>query len=293
MPFLFLTSQITHKKECMKKRHRKEEDSAKTQPIASYFPKDEERASLFTSFRSAVTVEAALVLPLFLLALCCFCYLLEIMAIQTTIHSAAGQAGKELAKEAYIRPLALPSRIENDIVESVGAERLNRSIIRGGAGGIDCSKTVISPKTGIIQMRIEFQAELPINVFGRLSLTCKDEFRIKGWTGYVREGFDTAKEDVVYVTDTGLVYHRDYHCTYLDLSIRSANRSGIEDMRNEDGEKYRACEKCGGKAGENVYITDRGNRYHSSLSCSGLKRSVYTVPVSEVFGKGGCVRCGR
>ncbi|MCQ2507536.1 MAG: pilus assembly protein, partial [Dorea sp.] len=42
-----------------------------------------------------------------------------------------------------------------------------------------------------------------------------------------------------------------------------------------------------------VYVTDYGDRYHSSLSCSGLKRTVYSVPKSEAIGKGACSKCAK
>lgn len=292
MSFQLVYSHRTEHKINLKQQIRKEEDSTRTHPIIYENPEKEERTSLFTSLKGAITAEASMVLPLFLLAVCCLCYLLEIMAIQLNVHSAAHSVGREIAKEAYAVPLVIPSKVEADIVKIIGTEKIERSIIKNGSSGIDCSKTRISSGTGILHMNVEYEIVLPISLFGTLSLPCKEEFQMKGWTGYVKNGFSGNREEVVYITDTGIVYHRDYHCTYLELSIHMVGKSEINNMRNDYQEKYYPCEKCGNRAGEQVYITNQGNRYHSSLGCSGLKRIVYAVPISEVMGKGVCSRCG-
>ena len=97
----------------------------------------------------------------------------------------------------------------------------------------------------------------------------------------------------VYVTETGLVYHKDYHCSHLDLSIRMTHLELVEGLRNENGGKYYPREHCVKGNGGNIYITNSGDRYHSSLSCSGLKRTIYAIPISEAAGKGACSRCGQ
>lgn len=269
---------------------RKEEDSAMTQSISS-FPEDEEGASLLPSFSGSISIEAAFVTPIFFLAVCCLCYLLEVMSVQSYVRSALHDAGKELAKETYMIPMVSPSKIEDDMVKNIGADRLNRSIIKGGSNGLDASGTVVIPGSGKIQMHVKYEIILPISMFGILTMECEDGFSMKGWNGYNGDGIFTPREDIVYITETGVVYHKDYNCTYLDLSIQMVSKSSIGSLRNQNGEKYHACERCGG-AGDKVYITGQGNRYHSSLGCSGLKRKVYAVPVSEVLGKGACSRCG-
>ena len=122
----------------------------------------------------------------------------------------------------------------------------------------------------------------------------KETMRIKAWTGYEAGGVGEEDDQIVYVTDTGVVYHKNPHCTHLDLSIHAAASSELNSLRNENGGKYHACEKCvhGSSMGGSVYITDQGDRYHNSLTCSGLKRTVYTARISEVPGKRACSKCG-
>lgn len=100
--------------------------------------------------------------------------------------------------------------------------------------------------------------------------------------------------ELVYVTETGIVYHRNYQCTYLEPSVRSVAKTQLGELRNSSGGIYHLCERCGWMPGNdgNCYVTDYGDCYHTSLSCSGLKRKVYTVPLSEVKGKGACSKCG-
>ncbi len=122
--------------------------------------------------------------------------------------------------------------------------------------------------------------------------------RVRAWTGRTGsggeedEGEDSGEEETVYVTVTGKVYHRDENCSHIKLSVQTVSRDSLKTKRNASGGKYHACEKCGGGSSDSVYVTVFGDRYHSSLSCSGLKRSVKEVPVSQVKGWRACSKCG-
>ena len=146
---------------------------------------------------------------------------------------------------------------------------------------------------GIMELRASYHVYLLLPVFGNVVVPMEESCRVKGWTGYERAGFLAEDEETVYITETGMVYHRDYHCNYLELSARMVPAEIVEDLRNESQGKYYPCERCAHKgAGSGVYITDYGDRYHTSLSCSGLKRTIYAVPLSEAVGKGACSKCG-
>lgn len=243
--------------------------------------------------KGSITVEAAMAVPIFFLAVVCLLYLMEMTAIRTAVRSGLQYAGKRAAEEASALTMVMPSQLEKDVIHAIGPKRLDRSIVVGGSGGIQCDRSRMSVRTGIGELEVTYQVRLPIPMFGVAPIRYQEKMRIKAWVGYEKPGFGKDDDKTVYVTETGTVYHMDYHCTHLELSIHMVLPEEIETLRNTGGGKYYPCEYCMRDGKNGVYITDTGDRYHSSLSCGGLKRTIYAVPMSEAVGKGACSRCGR
>lgn len=195
-------------------------------------------AHMEKSKKGSITVEAAMAVPIFFFAVVSLLYLMEIMAVQTAVRCGLQDAGKQVAAEAVEVKMIIPAQLESDIVNSVGAGRLERSIVVGGSSGISCAGSYVSPVTGIGEIKAKYKVKIPIPMFHVPPLTYEEKMRIKLWTGYEKGGLKTDDDEIVYVTETGIVYHRDYHCTHLDLSIHMASSSELNMLRNESGGKY-------------------------------------------------------
>ncbi len=262
-------------------------------PLKKTFLNSRGRVSSSVSVKASITVEAALAVPVFFLAMVTILYLFEMAAIQTTVRAGLQYAGKKAAKEAYLTKTVLPASIEEDLVSAIGSDRLSRSIVIDGSSGISCEKSWMSPRTGIGTLKVTYRVRLPISFFGSLSRKYEVSMKIKSWVGYEKEAFGSDSQEIVYITETGLVYHRNYHCTYLDLSIHAVSAADLTNLRNASGGRYKACNRCHPSSSGQVYIANYGDSYHGNIFCSGIKRTVYSVPLSEVMGKGACTKCGQ
>lgn len=129
------------------------------------------------------------------------------------------------------------------------------------------------------------------------SLWLHTSVKVRAWTGKEWEVFQDSgrqEEEMVYVTEKGRVYHRNPGCSYLNPSVNQVGSAYMASMTNQYGQHYSACEICcaGQAPGGSVYITSSGNRYHNLESCSGLKRTVRMVKHAQVKGMPACSRCG-
>jgi len=118
--------------------------------------------------------------------------------------------------------------------------------------------------------------------------------RCRKWTGYdvLTTHTEEKEEEYVYITDNGSVYHKNRECSHLKVSINVINKDELLFSRNDYGEKYHACEKCvHGNSTGLLFVTGQGNKYHNSANCSGLKRSIRMVKLSDVNGMPGCSSC--
>ena len=62
---------------------------------------------------------------------------------------------------------------------------------------------------------------------------------------------------------------------------------------NEAEKHYTSCEYCGDLGFVTVvYITNYGDRYHTTIKCRGLRRYVRSVSLSQVKGIKPCSKCG-
>ncbi|MCR5526291.1 MAG: pilus assembly protein [Lachnospiraceae bacterium] len=206
-----------------------------------------------------MTVEAAIVLPLFLMCMLTLLYVTEVMR-------QSGEKQQRLMNAAVLASTAAYS-IE---------DRLN--------------------KNQVIDLFEIWKSDIPFAPKGVPDLKIIDRARVKAFTGYdnTRGGRGSAEDDeIVYITPFGEVYHTHRNCRHLKLNIMEISRSEISSKRNNGGGKYYPCEFCGSRGGNKTFITDDGDRWHTTKECPGLKRGIREVPLSEVEGMRKCADCGE
>ena len=118
---------------------------------------------------------------------------------------------------------------------------------------------------------------------------------VKPWTGYDVTSAKNRKEEdiIVYMTRHGTVYHKDRGCTHLSLSIQSVPIEEVGGKLNLDQGHYSPCEYCGDHGFATlVFITNYGDRYHTTIKCRGLRRYVKSIPLSQAEGVPPCGKCG-
>lgn len=265
--------------------------------------------SVSSALKGSMTVEAAAILPVFLFFLLNLLFYIEIFRLHSVFAMALRETGNTMAVYGHIYEQAgdrkaeeIPQFIENvgfsylyvknSVVKQTGKKYLESSPLKYGADGLNFLQSKIMDDNDVIDIVLTYQVSPFTDIAGYSSFYMMNRYYAKAFTGYELKPKEA--EQYVYLAENGKVYHISLECTHLKLSIREVTSEEVGFLRNREGKKYSACSKCSGYMADGVlYITEQGEHYHENISCSGLKRTVTAVPMSEADKYPMCSRCQK
>ena len=246
--------------------------------------------------KGVATIEACIVLPLFLFFMLAMSGIYMFLMAEAHIHQSLAEASNYAAQYCYLeKRLALEQKkdvslVVNSVVlweqfkKDLGDDfYVERMIERGKNGILLC----VEPDTGnpkVFLAKASCSVVISAPLIGEIRFPIVMEVKKKAFVGYEKEEMT---ETYVYITPNQSVYHMRRNCTHLVLSV--------QEKSNASKMVYKPCGFCGrsGKDTDPIYVARTGDVYHYRKNCSGLKRTVTRIKQSEAGGLAPCSRCSR
>lgn len=251
-----------------------------------------ERLSGSQLLKASMTVEAAIVLPIFLLFLLNIGYVVEIIRLHNNLQVALTVSGEKAALYGSIldgkpvESVLTGVYVREAVVDYLGKSYLEESPLTYGANGLNLLESDMLSDPDYLDVTLTYSVSPFSTIAGFSRFRMANRYYVHRWNGYdVSENTD--KAEICFVTESGRVLHLTRDCMHLRLTIRQVLGERIGEERNAGGARYYACERCfDNKQCEILFIAKEGNRYHSKQDCPGLKRTVFAIERYEAEKKG-------
>lgn len=267
---------------------------------------------------ASMTVEAALVLPLFLIFFLNIGSIMEILRFHSKMETALWEVGRETCiygtaltgvTGQYLKArkdegkgsagqlletmgnLALSyTYVKGRVEEYLGEAYIDGAPIRGGRNGLQYVGGSVWNDEDVVEMVVTYVAEPKWLLPGFRRFLMENHYYGRLWTGYALGETDNV---LYYLAENPQVFHRDGNCSHLKLNPELTRRERLGTAVNSGGSHYRACSICAkGEMPEEIWISPEGDCYHFLRECPGLKRTIRAVTWKEAEKYRPCSRCG-
>ena len=245
-------------------------------------------------WNASLTVEASLVIPMFFFLVFWLWQIFLLLFFQLKVCEQVTETVLEYSHLGYIE-----QKVEQSEIDSAWIYELlffsNLPPYENVKGKwIDCKME----EDGNILVEISYEFLCEAVFFPTISVPIIQKFQFYPYFGEQEETIEKEQikqqEEVVYMTEHGTVYHMSKTCMYLNIRLKSIPVFEIEKVRNNSGQRYTECSKCKKEQKiEQVYISLGGNKYHWSLQCPSIKRTIIEKKKEEVNGILACHKCGK
>lgn len=253
----------------------------------------------------SATVEATLILPIFIMTALIFYLIGNLLQVRLMVYDAMQDTVQYLAECQYVSDIikddnesaaeisdisvSIPA-VKAKMLEFLAESPIDDSYIAGGSNGIMITRSSYSDADNCINVKLRYKLKIEVPVFGSLTWNVNEQVRQKAFTGMLTDITDDPDQAYVYITSTGEVYHSSRNCYHIRLTIRQIDEQMLENSYSA----LAPCELCAEdrKTNEDIYVTETGDKFHYSVSCSGLKRTVMRVKKKEAGTIPACSNCG-
>lgn len=250
---------------------------------------------------ASLTIEAALVFPIFLFALLFVISLFDMLDTHRKVQIIADDITRKFSKYAYVIEYT-DSDKQGDIfklgsVHAYAMYRLHHEMDMRKLKYANTLGTAYREDGDMICVKYSYIYKPFYNIFGYFGMYQEVMSKRRAFVGVDtrRKNIEDAKEEdiTVYIGKTSKRYHLSPACHYLSNQLRVVDMAHIHSERNQYGAKYGACNRCGKGAGKTVYIMTSGTAYHKDATCTAITSYVSKVRLSEVRHMGACSYCGK
>ena len=233
----------------------------------------------------SMTVEAALVFPLFLFALYVVLCVSHILITSHEIQNGLTETARYAAKYAYTEKESVMSEsvLKWQFMKYVDEESL--FYISGKAKGMRIMCCGEDRNEDVIRLQADAKLTLAIPFFSTYKIPIQEVVYQKKFIGYRdgESGIETG--EYVYVAETGSVYHTSLSCSHICIQVIPASAVTQLDKRT----CCKHCMKDGRLHGD--YATIYGDCIHNNINCSGIKRTIRLVKKEQITGMPMCTKC--
>ncbi|MBR1851826.1 MAG: hypothetical protein IJ794_01420 [Lachnospiraceae bacterium] len=266
-----------------------------------------------------MTVEAAIVLPLFLFFFINMGSAIEMIRLHGNLQMGLWNVGNKMCVYGYaaggenkweelgeLGDIALTyTYVKNQIIAYSGEDYLNASPLTDGTASLQFWESRVTSQSvqmpdDTIDILMTYQVSPWLNIPFVKPFRMSNRYYGRMWTGYDLTG-NTSRalnQEMVYVTENREVYHESLACTHLKLSIHTIYREDLRAARNQYGRRYTLCSKCRRQSISEdgaLFVCDEGDYFHYSRNCPGLTRIISTITRQQAMEENlrPCSRCGR
>lgn len=279
MPVLVCQTGVNSKKKC-------------TISPKKNIPQQRQNKSRYWS--ASLTVEAALIVPMFFFVVFLLWQIFLLLMFQLKVCEQVTETILDYSHLGYVERKEEQQEVDISWIY----ETLLWTTIPEHENAVGRWVNCQTEEDGTILVKISYHFLCEAVFFPTISLPVTQTFRFYPYLGeqdkdLLKEEVE-AEEDIVYMTEHGTVYHVSKACVYLNVMLKSIPVSSLTEERNSYGQLYTECSKCIDEIRtEQVYISLGGNKYHWSLQCSAVKRTVIEKAKEDVDGIQVCHKCGK